>query len=164
MRFSLLFTVLLSAPVFALLAFAPLQAAERDELLSIVQRSCQKACVEGRGQAAYCQKYCGCVRGRVETLSNGDDLASVLENTTQQQSLIQHCSGETAVLMFASSCRQKCKKSAKCDAYCACLETRISDNRKFSEIGQFFIGLGKNEEVAIGQLKSYEAACSQQDE
>ena len=133
---------------------------DKAALLSVVEQSCTKACLEGRGGQAYCTKYCGCVRGQVEGLAKDSDITTVLEKTDQQQQLIQQCSGETAVSLFASSCREKCKNSSKCTAYCGCLKTKITQDREPADIGKFFISLGQNEEGAVGLLKGFEAACT----
>ncbi len=150
--------------VFSVVSFSeqPLASEDRDELLSIVERSCHKACLDGRGREAYCNRYCGCVRSRVEKLSEDTDITAVLEKNSQQQTLIQQCSGETAVQLFSQSCREKCKGAAKCNGYCSCLEGKITENRKFTDIGLFFIRLGKNEEDAVGALKRFETVCTKQ--
>lgn len=135
-------------------------AAETEGLLSIVEQSCTKACVEGRGKAAFCKSYCGCVRGRVKALAGENDITSVLEDNNQQQMMIEQCSGETAVQFFSLSCKQKCKDAARCNEYCSCLEQQITGGKNFTEIGTFFIRLGKNEDQALSQLKGYEAACT----
>lgn len=144
------------------IAILPTQsfAAETDkELISIVDRSCKKACVGGKGEQAFCSSYCQCVSSRVQDLATGSNISKVLSERSQQNALINQCSGQTAVKFFANSCRQKCAGVPKCDAYCSCLEEKIQYKRKLSDIGVFFIGLGKNETRAMGRLKSYEAAC-----
>lgn len=135
-------------------------AAETDvELIDVVERSCKKACVGGKGEQAFCSSYCQCVSNRVEDMASGSDISKVLSERSQQNALINQCSGQTAVKFFAQSCRDKCAGVPKCNAYCSCLEEKIQYKRKLSDIGVFFIGLGKNETRAVGRLKSYEAAC-----
>lgn len=129
-------------------------------LLEIVEQSCSKACIKGRGDKAFCKSYCSCVRGRVKNLAERTDISKVLQGERQQVGLIHQCSGETAVEFFSQSCQKKCSGADQCTTYCACLKEKITKKRKFSEIGAFFIQLGKNDNGALGQLKRYEQSCS----
>ena len=165
MRFSFLFSCLFVCGLacFALL-FAPSagfssETSETDDQLTIVETACNKACAEGRGDKAFCQAYCGCIRVNVQEKSKQSGIAGLLRGEQQQQRLIHHCSGETAVKFYAQSCRSTCKDVPKCDAYCGCLQDKITKNRKPSEIGAFFIQLGKNESSTVGKLKRYESLC-----
>ena len=136
-------------------------AAEDDTaLLEIVESSCKKSCVENKGGEAFCSSYCKCVNGRLTQLAKKTDLAKILQDEKQQETFVHQCSGETAVKFFAHSCREKCAGASKCNSYCSCLENQITNKRKFSEIGAFFIQLGKNETGATDRLKRYEKACS----
>ena len=136
-------------------------AAQDDKaLLEIVERSCKKSCVENKGGAEFCTSYCKCVNGRLTQLAKKTELAKILQDEKQQETFVHQCSGETAVKFFSHSCREKCAGAAKCNSYCSCLENQITNKRKFSEIGAFFIQLGKNEASATERLKGYEKACS----
>jgi len=136
-------------------------AAQDDQaLLEIVETSCKKSCVENKGGEAFCTSYCQCVNGRLTQLAKKTELAKILQDEKQQEIFVHQCSGETAVKFFSHSCREKCAGASKCNSYCSCLENQITNKRKFSEIGAFFIQLGKNETGATDRLKRYEKACS----
>lgn len=137
-----------------------LQAAPEDELLSIVEKSCKRACVGGRGEKAFCGSYCQCVSQEIEKLADQSDITRVLQEQGQQDAVINQCSGRTAMTFFAASCREKCSGVPRCDSYCSCLEGKIKVKQDFSEIGTFFIQLGKNDASAVKRLEGFEAACS----
>ena len=135
---------------------------ENDPELTIVETACNKACTKGQSDKAFCQAYCRCIRSTVQEKRETSSVSSILKSERQQQLLIHQCSGETSVKFYAQSCRKTCKDAPKCEAYCACLQEKITKNRKSADIGAFFIKLGKNESSVVGQLKRYEALCMAQ--
>ena len=149
----------ISCLMFILPFAGPALAEADEELLHIVERACTKSCTEGRGDKKFCKAYCGCIRQTVQKRSAKVDIASLLKGERQQRQLIHHCSGETAVKFYEQSCRKTCKDVPNCDVYCGCLQDKITKNRKFTDIGAFFIQLGRNDNSAIGQLKRYEKLC-----
>ncbi len=151
------------APIWltpALAANDKIVGADKSALLGVVESSCKKSCVKGQKKQAFCSVYCGCVRGQLTQLTKQTDLSKILQNSKQQNQIIQHCSGETGIKFFSKSCQQSCNGAPKCKAYCSCLEAKITDKKNVSEIGAFFIQLGKNNTSAINRLKGFEAACT----
>jgi len=137
-----------------------LLAAPEDELLTIVEKSCKRACVGGRGEKEFCGSYCQCVSQRIEKLAEQSDITKVLQEQGQQDAVIKQCSGQTAMAFFATSCREKCSGVPRCDSYCSCLEGKVKAKQELSDIGSFFIQLGKNDASAVKRLEGFEAACS----
>lgn len=145
---------------FFSVGISPTLAAADQELLGIVETSCTKSCVGGRGEEAFCTSYCQCVKGEVEKKAESTDIASVLKTKASQDEVIQLCSGQTAMSFFEKSCRTKCEGVPRCDAYCGCLSGKIKDGQTIEQVGSFFIELGKSEAGTVQKLKGFEGACS----
>lgn len=144
-----------------LIAAKPLHAKADEELLSIIKTSCQKSCIGGRGDEAFCTSYCQCVGGEIEKRSQSTEISKILKTTEQQDEVVRICSGETALGFFDKTCRAKCAGVPRCDAYCGCLAGKIKNGRKIEEVGAFFIQLGKNDTGAVERLKRLETSCTQ---
>jgi len=160
---SILLVAFLIAPLgwhFAFAANDKSVGADKSALLGVVESSCKKSCVKGQKKQAFCSVYCGCVRGQLTQLTKQADLSKVLQNSKQQNQIIQHCSGETGIKFFSKSCQQNCNGAPRCKAYCSCLEAKITAKKKVSEIGFFFIQLGKNKARELDRLRGFEAACT----
>ena len=149
----LFLSVLLTGSVFAN------PSVEKSELLAVVETSCKTACSVNKGQKTFCTSYCQCIRERVSIRAQKSDIYKILSQPDTNKTLISHCSGQTALKFFSSSCRQKCNGAPKCASYCSCMETKIKYKSKLSDIGNFFIQLGEKRKEATARLKRFEASC-----